>query len=100
MNNYQVISDTVELMLNKRYKVIEKYLENIINSPSTINRIVKYYHIVFSEDYTMVYLLFKDTIIRRYGITRKDYYDELKIEMWCEMGLNIQVPVPIMYIPK
>lgn len=99
-NNYQIVSDCVNKILKKRYEIIERYLENILDSPSTINRIIKYYRIGHSEDYSEIYLLFGNTIIRRYGITKEDYYRDLRISIWVECGLQIQIPEPIMYVPK
>lgn len=89
MNNYQVVSDFINRILTKRYQLIENYLENILNSPSTINRIIKYYRVGYSEDYSKMYLLFRDTIIRKYGISLNDYHREQQLELWIEMSLHI-----------
>lgn len=97
----QLISTFVEQMIEKRNKNVEKYLENIINSASTINRIIKYYSIGYSEDYSEMYLLFQDKIIQRYGISKEDYYRDLRMEIWCQAGLTIQEPTLIApHIPK
>ena len=95
-----VTSTFVERMIEKRNKNVEKYLENIINSASTINRIAKYYTIGYSEDYSEMYLLFKDQIIRTYGISKEDYYRDLRMEMWSQSMMTLQEPGIIMPIPK
>ena len=95
-----VTSTFVERMIEKRNKNVEKYLENIINSASTINRIAKYYTIGYSEDYSEMYLLFQDKIIRRYGISKEDYYRDLRMEMWSQSMMTLQEPGIIMPIPK
>lgn len=98
---FRVASTFVEQMIEKRNKNIEKYLENIINSASTINRIIKYYSIGFSEDYSEMYLLFQDKIIRRYGISKEDYYRELRMEIWSQSMITIHEPTLIApNIPK
>ena len=88
----------IERMLEKRYKKIEKYLENILNSPSTINKILKYYQVGFSTDYSEMYIMFQDKIIHTYGISKDDYYRELKIETWIACGMGIHTPSPIIYL--
>ena len=97
---FKVVSAFVERMIGKRAKNIEKYLENIINSASTINRIVKYYSIGYSEDFSEMYILFQDKIIRSYGISKEDYYRDLRMEMWCQSGLTINEPGVIIPIPR
>lgn len=98
---FGLMSHFVEIMINDRRRHVEKYLENILNSSSTINRILKYYSIGYSEDYSEMYLLFQDKIIRRYGISKDDYYRKLRMETWCQAGLTIQEPTLIApHIPK
>lgn len=67
----------IERMLKKKYMRVEKYLENILNSPSTINKVLTYYQVGFSTDHTKMYIMFQDKIIRTYGISKEDYYREL-----------------------
>ena len=87
----------IERMLQKKYKRIEKYLENILNSPSTINKVLSHYQVGFSTDHTKMYIMFQDKIIRTYGISKDDYYRELKIETWVDCGMTVIPPTPIMY---
>ena len=97
----RIINRHAELMMRRRANQIEKYLENIFNSPSTINKVLSYYQIGYSEDYSEMYLLFKDKIVRTYGISEEDYYRELRMELWVESGLTIQEPGIIApHIPK
>lgn len=92
----------IERMLQKKYKRVEKYLENILSSPSTINRILKYYQVGFSTDHTEMYLMFQDKIIHTYGISKDDYYQELKMELWVESAMTVLPPTPIIHdvLPK
>ena len=100
IEQFEVASTFVERMIEKRNKNVEKYLENIINSASTINRLVKYYSIGYSEDYSEMYLLFQDNIIRRYGISKEDYYRDLRMDLWSQSMVTLQEPTIIAYIPK
>ena len=101
IEQFRVASTFVERMIEKRNKNVEKYLENIINSASTINRIAKYYTIGYSEDYSEMYLLFQDKIIRRYGISKEDYYRDLRMEIWIQSMITIHEPTLIaLDIPK
>ena len=96
-----IIQMHTELMMRRRANQIEKYLENILNAPSTINKILSYYGIGYSEDYSEMYLLFKDKIVRTYGISEEDYYRNLRMELWAESGLTIHEPGIIApHIPK
>lgn len=69
-NNYDIIKKLINDILNEIYKDMDDYLENIINSPSTINKIFKYYSIGVPEDPTIheKYLMFGEKIVRIYVI--------------------------------
>ena len=96
-----IIQMHTELMIRKRWNEMEKYLEHILNSPSTINKVLPYYGIGYSEDLSEMYLLFKDKIVRRYGISDEDYIRELQLEMWCRCFPFPPEPVLIgPHIPK
>ena len=45
INNYDYIIETINNIIKKLYSLIEEYLQNIFNAPSTINRVLKYYAI-------------------------------------------------------
>ena len=85
----------IERMLKKKYMRVEKYLENILNSTSTINKILKYYQVGFSTDHTKMYLMFHDNIIHTYGISKDDYYRELRMEIWFKSCITVTPPTSI-----
>ena len=96
-----IIQRHTELMIRKRWNEMEKYLENIIDGPSTINGIIKYYGVGYSEDYSEMYLLFQNKIVRTYGISEEDFYRDLRMELWVESGLTLHEPGIIApHIPK
>ena len=68
--NYEVIIETINNIFRTIYKEMNDYLENIINSPSTINRIVKYYAIGLPSDPTIHkrWIMFGGTCIREYEL--------------------------------
>ena len=41
--------------------------------------------------------MFQDKIIRTYGISKDDYYRELRIETWVECGMTVLSPTPIIH---
>ena len=73
--NYEVIEEIIQDTLSKMYKEMNEYFENIINSPSTINRISKYYAIGLPSDPTIHerYIMFGGTIVRKYVIENPKY---------------------------
>ena len=69
MKNYDIIIKTIDDFYRQFYAVIEEYFENIMNAPSTINRIIRYYALGFVDGvYDSRYILFQDIIIREYKI--------------------------------
>ena len=65
-------------LLNAKIKymesLIEQYLENIMNAPSTINRILTYYSIGFDPAYpNKTYIMFGGLKVREYELVRPSY---------------------------
>lgn len=74
MGNYDVVIETVNRILSELYEEMEKYLENIFNAPSTINRIMRYYAIGFNDNEpNKRYIMFGGTIVREYEIVLPKY---------------------------
>lgn len=96
MNNYEVVSSYIDDMLKEFYQMIERNLEYIINSPSTINSIIRYYKIAVDEEQNYYLVFNNEKIIRRWGNPKNHYYQKLKLEMWCQMGLTVIEPTLIM----
>ena len=95
---FRVASKILEKQYLKKLARIEKHLEYVFNSPSTVNRVIKYFRIGYSTDGKTLYLLFGDKVVREYDISRDAYYKELRVEMWVEMGVSIIPPEPIMFV--
>ena len=69
MSNYDVVIETVNRILSELYEEMEKYLENIFNAPSTINRIMRYYAIGFQDgEPNKRFIMFGGTVVREYEI--------------------------------
>ena len=59
----------LDSLLTSTYGLIESYLENIINSPSTINRIATHYAIGFDPCHPeKLYLLFEDKKVQEFEL--------------------------------
>lgn len=95
---FRVASTILEKQYLKKLARIEKHLEYVFNSPSTINRIIKYFRIGYSTDGKTLYLLFGDEVVREYDISRDAYYRELRFECWAEMGVSFVAPEPVMFL--
>ena len=71
--NYRIVSrniDAVDAILKKVYSEMNDYFENILNAPSTINRVIKYYHLGFNpgEPDSRYIMFVGGKIIREYHI--------------------------------
>ena len=92
---------TTEL-IRRYYQKIERDLQEIVNAPSTINSIIKYYRVSMNAD-PISYLLFiyKNEIyfIKEYDLVEFiEKERELdKIKYWCDNGLQVIKPHPIMF---
>ena len=74
MDNYRTVNQLVNEALRKFHKIMNDYLENILNAPSTINRILKYYAIGFQEgNYNKRYIMFKGMIVIEYELVMPEY---------------------------
>ena len=77
----------IQNSLMEIYSKMEHYFENIMNAPSTINRILPYYGYGFNlDDPTKRYIIFNGKIIREYILTfpKKDVNDWISKEMIVE----------------
>lgn len=66
----------ISKILLEWYGFIEKDLEYIINSPSTVNKIFKYYSIAWSECNSICTLFFGDVPIRSWRMGLKESIDD------------------------
>lgn len=104
-DNYKPIRQFTDRLLRKYYQSIEKDLEKMINAPSLLARLSKYYSI-YQEPIAPnheCYLIFVYSneiwFIKEWNIDEFINYIRLKekIELYCEMGLSIIHSDPIMY---
>lgn len=96
MNNFKIVSSYVEKMEREFFQMIERDLEYLINSPSTINSIFKYYNVAHDEDWNYYLIFNKEKIIKRYSNPKVHYYQKLRLQFWLEMGLTVLEPTAIM----
>lgn len=55
----------LDRIITSTYNSLENYLENIIHSPSTINRIATHYNIGFDPNHLeTVYLMFENQVVQ------------------------------------
>ena len=102
-DNYKPIQRLTDKLLHEYYQMIEKDLEKIINSPSTINSIFKYYRVVGWQEDMNHYLVFyyndEWIVVKTYSIDEfiRDYHLKEQIEYWIAESLIIIPPKPIMF---
>ena len=67
--NYDIIINSIDKMFKTLYSAMNDYLENIFNTPSTINRIMKYYAIGIDDSKPLErYIMFGGTIVKVFKI--------------------------------
>lgn len=57
-HNYKPVRQFTDRLLREYYADIEKDLEKIINSPSLLARVSRYYHLITDPDSDMCFLIF------------------------------------------
>ena len=94
-NNYTPISRLCDKLLHEYYHLIENDLEKIINAPSLLARLSKYYRLGqdIENDMNVLLLFVYDGevwIVREWGVDKfiLDYNLKKRIEYWCDVGLN------------
>ena len=88
----------VNRFLQKHYGELEKYLENIFNSPSTINKLLTYHSIQYDTDHRYIQIVINDTVVKRVKLSRKEQLEFMKIQTWGECGLTVHTHDPIMFL--
>lgn len=83
------IKPIIQNNLMKVYSTINDYFENIMNAPSTINRILPYYgYAVNVDDPTKRYIVFNGEIIREYTLSfpkkRYDWVIDMSEIQYCK----------------
>ena len=66
----RILNETI----NKNYQLMEEYLQNIFNAPSTVNKILTYYAIGFDPAYpNKNYIMFGGKKIREYEFVKPNW---------------------------
>lgn len=86
-SKYRTIIRTYENIIKKLYSAINNYLQNILNAPSTINRVLKYYGIGFNpSEPNKRYIYFNGEVVKEFelvlprydGLYRKDLLEMIE----------------------
>lgn len=81
------------------FQMIEKQLEEIINAPSTVNSIIKFYSVAIDEDDNYFLVFNNSQIVRRWGNPIGWWHQRMILEVWCQQALPIRIP-PLIGLPK
>lgn len=95
----EILTQDINKYLYRDYPCIKKYLQNIYHSPSTINRLITYMHMDYSDDYRYLNLKIGDVIVRSCPVPEDTRWNLIKYTMWLEASLGVLTePTPIMFI--
>ena len=108
LDNYRPIHQLTDKLLREYYSQIEKELEEIINAPSLLARLSKYYHLYHDpEEMNMCVLIFmydkQVWFIKKWSID--EFLDHIRfkqqVKLWYEMGMSVHEPsIVIPHFPK
>ena len=74
INNYDYIIETINNIIKKLYSLIEEYLQNIFNAPSTVNRVLRYYGVGFNpSEPNKRYIFFKGMVVKELELILPKY---------------------------
>ena len=88
----------INRMLTQRYKCIEKYLENIYNSPSTINKLLTHLKLEYKNDYMELAITLNGKTVKSCMIPMETTWQLRKYSMYADMGLAVIETPPVMFI--
>ena len=88
----------IDRFLQKHYGELEDYLENIFNSPSTINKLLTHYSIQYDTNHRYIQIVINDTVVKKVELSREEQLEFMKLQLWIEMGLVVHTPEPIMFL--
>ena len=105
---HDIVRPIIQDAQKRMYKDMNNYMENILNSPSTINRIIQYYHHAKKIDSDKEYIGFVNgdnniiEIVREYDLDEYIHNEEImqRIQVWIDSGICIHKPNLIAHIPK
>ena len=92
MNNYKIISEYIKECTEIYYRMIEEDLKKIVNSPSTINKIIKYYKIAHDNQDNHYLIFNNEIIIKKYDNPIIWWRMQQRLKYWSDIGLTIQKP--------
>ena len=92
----------------RMYKDMNEYMENIFNAPSTINRIMRYYHQcnIMGDDKEYIGFVNGDNniveIIREYDLDKYIHAEDVRqrLQLWIDSSLVIHEPNIICHISR
>ena len=92
------LTQYINRMLTQRYKCIEKYLENIYNSPSTINKLLTHLKLEYKNDYRELAITLNGKTVKSCMIPMETTWQLRKYSMYADMGLAVIETPPVMFI--
>ena len=97
MNNYKIISEYTKQCIREYYQMIEKDLGKIINAPSTINKIIKYYKIAHDNQDNHYLIFNNEIIIRKYNNPTDWWWRQQRLKYWEATCLSIREPKALLF---
>lgn len=74
INNYDYIIEKINNIIKELYSLVEEYLENIFNAPSTVNRVLRYYAVGFNPSVpNKRYIFFNGEMVKEFELILPKY---------------------------
>lgn len=92
----EILTQDINKNLYRDYPCIKRYLQWIYHSPSTINKLITYVQIHYSDNFRYLNLIIDDVIVKQCPIPEETRWNLIKYQTWFEASLGILIePKPI-----
>lgn len=92
----EILTRDINKNLFRDYPCIKRYLSLIYNSPSTINKLITYAQLHYSDDFKYLNIVIGEVIVKQCPVSEETRWNLIKYQTWFEASLGILTePKPI-----
>jgi len=94
----EILTKDINKYLFRDYPCIKRYLTLIYNSPSTINKLITYAQLHYSDNFRYLNIVINDTVVKSCPVPEETQWNLRKYHIWFEASLGVLTePTPIMF---